>query len=58
MDTEPKDVRIPVMMPRSLVQAVDAWRSRQPDLPPRAEAVRRLLGIGLQVARKDADSAS
>lgn len=26
---------------------LDAWRAKQPDLPSRAEAVRRLVDVGL-----------
>jgi hypothetical protein len=32
---------------RDLLDAVDAWRKRQPDLPTRPEAVRRLVEIGM-----------
>ena len=28
---------------------IDAWRRLQPDLPSRAEAVRRLVALGLKV---------
>jgi len=31
----------------SLLDAVDAWRKRQPDLPTRPEAVRRLVELGM-----------
>jgi hypothetical protein len=31
----------------AFLQAVDAWRRQQPDLPPRAEAIRRLVEIGI-----------
>ncbi|WP_298165441.1 hypothetical protein [Novosphingobium sp.] len=27
---------------------IDDWRRQQPDLPPRAEAIRRLVEIGLR----------
>jgi hypothetical protein len=27
--------------------AIDDWRREQPDLPPRGEAIRRLVEIGL-----------
>ena len=30
-----------------LLEAVDQWRKRQPDLPTRPEAVRRLVGLGM-----------
>ncbi|WP_439538678.1 hypothetical protein [Sphingomonas sp.] len=44
---EAKDQRIPVMMAKSEVAAIDAWRAKQPDLPSRAEAIRRLVDKGL-----------
>ena len=28
---------------------IDDWRRQQPDLPSRAEAIRRLVDLGLQV---------
>ena len=32
--------------------AIDAWRLEQPDKPDRAEALRRLVRLGLTKARK------
>jgi len=32
--------------------AIDAWRARQPDLPSRSEAIRRLVELGLAKGRK------
>jgi hypothetical protein len=37
-----------IRLSASLVAAVDEWRGHQPDLPPRAEAVVRLVEIGLE----------
>jgi hypothetical protein len=48
MADEKKDQRIPIMMSRSEVAAIDAWRSKQEGLPPRAEAIRRLVEKSLQ----------
>ena len=48
MTNDPLDVRVPVMMSRSLVGAVDQWRRSQPDLPSRSESIRRLIQIALQ----------
>jgi len=31
--------------------AVDAWRKGQPDIPTRAEALRRLMALGLKLKR-------
>jgi hypothetical protein len=50
MQNEPRDTRIPVMMPRSLVERIDAWRREQEDLPSRAEAIRRLVERGLSLS--------
>lgn len=30
------------------IAAIDDWRRQQPDLPSRAEAIRRLVELGLQ----------
>ena len=34
------------------LKQIDEWRRDQPDLPGRAEAVRRLIAIGLSIKRK------
>jgi chorismate mutase len=47
MADEKKDQRIPIMMSAREVDAIDAWRAKQPGLPARAEAVRRLIEKGL-----------
>lgn len=37
------------------LEAVDQWRATQPGIPPRAEAIRRLVKLGLEAAgKKDA----
>jgi Arc/MetJ-type ribon-helix-helix transcriptional regulator len=51
MDTEPKDVRLPVMVTRSEAEAIDAWRYAN-RFPTRAEAIRRLIELGLQSAAR------
>jgi hypothetical protein len=33
------------------LKAIDDWRRKQPDLPSRAEAIRRLTELGLKVAK-------
>lgn len=43
MTTAKKDQRIPVMMSVPEVERIDQWRAKQPGLPPRAEAIRRLV---------------
>lgn len=47
MPDELKDQRVPVMMTISEVAAIDAWRAKQPGIPSRAEAIRRLVEKGL-----------
>jgi metal-responsive CopG/Arc/MetJ family transcriptional regulator len=52
MTDELKDLRIPVMMAATEVTAIDEWRRRQPDLPSRSEAIRRLVQAGLKAKGK------
>lgn len=40
------------------LQKIDAWRRTQADLPPRAEAIRRLVGMGLRFGIKIGDKVS
>lgn len=40
--------RIHTFMPASMVDDIDDWRRRQPDVPNRSEAIRRLVEIGLR----------
>jgi hypothetical protein len=47
-----KDQRIPVMMSSEEVAAIDEWRRKNPDLPSRSEAIRRLVELGLNKAKK------
>lgn len=47
MAEEKKDQRIPIMMAASEVSRIDDWRSKQPGIPSRAEAIRRLVEVGL-----------
>jgi hypothetical protein len=46
--SEPKDLRVPIMMSRAEVAAIDRWRREQTDLPSRSEAIRRLTETGLR----------
>lgn len=48
MERGKKDQRIPVMMSLLEVGAIDAWRSTQPGIPTRSEAIRQLVAKGLQ----------
>jgi hypothetical protein len=47
MKHELKDQRVPVMMSGNDVDAIDAWRRIQDDVPSRSEAIRRLIAVGL-----------
>jgi hypothetical protein len=38
------------------LERLDEWRRRQPDLPSRAESIRRLTTAMLQTLEKDPDS--
>jgi hypothetical protein len=35
-----------------IMPQVDAWRQQQAEQPSRSEAIRRLIGLGLEVGRK------
>ena len=39
------------------VRRIDDWRRKQPELPSRSEALRRLIELGLQVAQQPQDKA-
>ena len=41
-----------VRMERAMIAALDDWRRHQSDLPGRPEAIRRLIDLGLEAARK------
>ena len=44
----PKSERFEMRLELEAVAAIDEWRRKQPDLPSRAEAVRRLIELGLK----------
>ena len=44
---ERKPSRFEIRLPPELEDRIDEWRRSQPDLPPRAEAARRLIEAGL-----------
>ncbi len=54
---ERKPTRFELRLPPELGDEIDAWRRQQPDLPPRAEAARRLIELGLQAAQQPQDKA-
>ena len=43
-----------VALTDEMVAAIDEWRRNERDLPPRAEAIRRLIDLGLTATRKGA----
>lgn len=44
--------RLNVLVPGDWVAQVDAWRSHQPGLPNRSEAIRRLVQLALEAETK------
>ena len=44
---ERKPTRFEIRLPAEMGDAIDSWRRGQTDIPPRAEAARRLIAIGL-----------
>jgi hypothetical protein len=44
---EKHSIRVDLMMTVSEVHAIEEWRRHEPDLPTRAEAIRRLIQLGL-----------
>lgn len=51
MEDEPLDIRLPLMVTRSLAETIDRWRYAN-HVPSRAEAVRRLIELGLEAAKQ------
>ncbi|MCJ2189150.1 hypothetical protein [Novosphingobium beihaiensis] len=51
MTKEKKDQRIPIMMSVTEVARIDDWRSKQPGIPSRAEAIRRLVESALDQSK-------
>jgi hypothetical protein len=49
VDSEAVNVR----MERPQISQLDDWRRRQPDLPTRPEAIRRLIELGLEAAKHE-----
>jgi hypothetical protein len=48
---ERKPTRFELRLPPELSDEIDAWRRDQGDIPPRAEAARRLIEIGLAASK-------
>jgi hypothetical protein len=51
---ELKTRRFEMRFDRGMIERIDGWRAKQPGLPARAEAIRRLVDHGLKAgsARK------
>ena len=47
-----KTERFEMRVPASFLKMVDEWRRKQPELPSRAEAIRRLVELGLKAKGK------
>ena len=47
-----KTERFEMRLDREMLEGVDSWRSVQPDIPSRAEAVRQLVDMGLAASRQ------
>jgi hypothetical protein len=47
--SERRPSRFEIRLPPEMEDRIDEWRRAQPDLPPRAEAARRLIELGLTV---------
>jgi metal-responsive CopG/Arc/MetJ family transcriptional regulator len=43
MDKNLKERRVPVMVSADWIAQIDAWRIRQPGIPTRSEAIRRIV---------------
>jgi hypothetical protein len=41
-----------MVAPAAWVKKIDDWRRREPDLPNLSEAIRRLVDMGLESAKK------
>lgn len=52
MDCMVQAKRVEIRLGPDLIEAIDAWRRHMPDLPPRAEAIVRLVEIGLAAETK------
>jgi hypothetical protein len=49
---DPKDSTLQMRVSKAFLKSIDEWRRRQPDLPSRAESIRRLCEIALKVKGK------
>lgn len=49
---EKKDHAFQMRVSTEFLRTIDDWRRVQPDLPSRAEAIRRLIELGLEAAKR------
>jgi hypothetical protein len=54
MPDEEQTERFQMRVSPSFLRLIDEWRRKQPDLPSRAEAIRRLVQRGVTVPEKAA----
>ena len=54
MDGMVQGKRVEIRLSPAQVAAVDEWRRHQPDIPPRAEAIVRLMQAALDAQEKKA----
>jgi hypothetical protein len=47
-----QDPHISLRLSVETIAAAEAWAAQQPDKPTRSEALRRLIDLGMQAARK------
>jgi hypothetical protein len=52
MPDEEQTERFQMRVSPSFLRLIDDWRRRQPDLPSRAEAIRRLVERGINAPEK------
>ena len=52
MDAMVQGKRVEIRLSAAQVAAVDEWRRQHPGLPPRAEAIVRLMEAGLDVEKR------
>jgi hypothetical protein len=49
---DPKQTTLQMRVSANFLKIVDEWRRRQPDLPSRSEAIRRLVELGAKAKGK------
>ena len=49
---DPKDSTLQMRVSKAFLKSIDEWRRKQPDLPSRAAAIRRLCELALKAKAK------